>query len=65
VASNPSAGIIFWVVIRDKNTKKVISTTQFTTHEQAVRYNAAADGSGDAIDGEVSIEILATGKAPK
>jgi hypothetical protein len=65
VASNPAVGIVFWVVIRDTKTKKIIGTKQFKTHEDAVRYDAATDGSGDAADGEVSIEILATGKTPR
>jgi hypothetical protein len=66
VATDASAGIVFWVVIRDKNTRKIISTQQFRTHDEAVHYHLSADDPNNVVDnGEVSIEILAPGKLPK
>jgi hypothetical protein len=66
VASDPSAGIVFWVVIRDKSTKKIVSTRKFRTHDEAVHYHVSADGEdNNGKDVEISIEILAPGKAPK
>ena len=66
MTTSPATGIVFWVVVRDKATKKIITTRQFATHEEAVHYNVATDGPEEAIqNGEVSIEILAPGKLPK
>lgn len=64
--SNSAPGIVFWVVSRDKNTRKIISTRQFSTHEEAVRYHVSPDGDDSALENqEVVIEILAAGKTPK
>jgi hypothetical protein len=60
VATHSATGIVFWVVVRDKNTRKIISTRQFATHEEAVHYHPE-----DAAGNEVDIEILAPGKQPK
>ena len=66
MASDASVGIVFWVVIRDKDTRKIISTQPFKTHDQAVHYHLSADEPNNvAKNGEVSIEILAAGKMPK
>jgi hypothetical protein len=64
--SDATATIVFWVVVRDKNTKQLLSATPFRTHDEAVRYNISPDGPTDAASSSaVSIEILATGKMPK
>ena len=64
--SNSAPGFVFWVVSRDKSTRKIISTKQFSTHEEAVRYHVAPDGDDSALENqEVAIEILASGKTPK
>jgi hypothetical protein len=66
VTTSSAAGIVFWVVVRDKTTKKIISTKQFTTHDEAVHYHISTDDPDPAArNGEVSVEILATGKVPK
>lgn len=61
-----TAEIVFWVVVRDKQTKQIIQTQQFKTHDEAIHYDFAADG-GAALpaNAEVSIEILTTGKSPR
>jgi hypothetical protein len=65
VATDSAAGIMFWVVVREKNTRKIISTKQFTTHEEAVHYRVPDVPNSAAADQEVAIEILAPGKVPK
>ncbi len=61
MATDSAAGIVFWVVVREKSTRKVISTKQFATHEEAVHYRVPDLPNNR----EVAIEILAPGKAPK
>lgn len=66
MTTGPATGIVFWVVVRDKTTRKIITTRQFTTHDEAVHYRLSPGGPEDgANNGEVSIEILAPGKLPK
>jgi len=66
VASDVAADIVFWVVARDKKTKQIIRTHRLETHEEAIHYDLAADGQDQLpSSAEVSIEILAVGKAPK
>lgn len=60
-----SAGIVFWVVVREKGTKKIISTRQFATHEEAVHFHMSPDDPDNGPDRELAIEILAPGKQPK
>jgi hypothetical protein len=65
VAIDSSAGIIFWVVVRDRATRNILKTHQFTTHEEAVHYHLSPDDPDNAGDRELTIEILAPGKQPK
>lgn len=65
VPIDSSAGIVFWVVVRDKATKKIISTRQFARHEEAVHYHISPDDPDNGPDRELTIEILAPGKTPK
>jgi hypothetical protein len=65
MATDWAPGIVFWVVVRDKTTRKIISTRQFATHEEAVHYHISPDDPDNVADKEVAIEILAPGKAPK
>ena len=61
-----TAEIVFWVVVRDKQTKQIIQTRQFKTHDEAIHYDLAADGQAALpANAEVSIEILTTGKSPR
>lgn len=62
MSTHSAPGIVFWVVVRDKSTRKIIDTRQFATHEEAVHYHFA---DGDEQNHEVAIEILAPGKTPK
>lgn len=66
MAGDVAAAIVFWVVVRDKQTKQIIRTHPFKTHEEAIHYDLATDGQDELpAAAEVSIEILSTGKAPK
>jgi hypothetical protein len=66
LATKSATGIVFWVVARDKATRKIVSTKQFATHEEAVHYHVSPDGDDSALENqEVVIEILAPGKLPK
>ncbi len=64
--SQITAKIVFWVVVRDKQTKQIIQTRQFKTHDEAIHYDFTADTQATLpADAEVSIEILTTGKSPR
>ncbi|HEX4488106.1 MAG TPA: hypothetical protein VH088_17645 [Terriglobales bacterium] len=65
MAIDASAGIVFWVVVRDRATRKILRTHQFSTHEEAVHYHLSPDDPDNADDKELTIEILAPGKQPK
>ena len=66
MASDVVSAIVFWVVVRDKNTKQILSARQFKTHDEAIHYDVAADGQDQLpTSAEVSIEIRAIGKLPK
>ena len=64
--SNAAGEIFFWVVVRDKKTREVLSSKTFKTHKEAVQYDVPPEErSRTGRDTDVSIEILAAGKAPK
>jgi hypothetical protein len=64
--NHSTAEIVFWVVVRNKQTKEILQTRQFKTHDEAIHYDFAADGQAPLpADAEVSIEILTTGKSPR
>jgi hypothetical protein len=66
VAGDVAAAIVFWVVVRDKQTKQIIRALSFKAHEEAIHYDLAADGQDELpSSAEVSIEILSRGKVPK
>jgi hypothetical protein len=66
VAGDVAAAIVFWVVVRDKQTKQIIRALSCKTHQEAIHYDLAADGQDELpSSAEVSIEILSTGKVPK
>jgi len=61
-----TAEIVFWVVVRNKQTKQIIQMRQFKTHDEAIHYDFTADGQAPVpANAEVSIEILTTGKSPR
>jgi hypothetical protein len=64
--NHTTAEIVFWAVVRDKQTKQIIQTRQFKTHDEAIHYDFAADGQAPLpANAEISIEILRTGKSPR
>lgn len=66
MVSNAAGEIFFWVVVRDRKTREVLSSKTFKTHKEAVQYDVPSGERGLAgRDTDVSIEILAAGKAPK
>jgi hypothetical protein len=65
VENDVQTGIVFWVVVRDRATRAIVSATPCKTHHEAIQYNIDADHGTEANPREVAIEILSSDKEPK
>ncbi|MGH9689597.1 MAG: hypothetical protein ACRD4C_00575 [Candidatus Acidiferrales bacterium] len=64
--SNATTDIFFWVVVRDKKTREVLSSKNFKSHKEAILYDVPPeDRTRGGHDTDVSIEILSAEKVPK
>ena len=55
--------VLHWVVLRDEDTKKLISSRSFKTLKEATGYKIELEEAAGA--GEVTVETLPVGQSPR